>query len=146
MLLRYSLALEDKRLLKKETRLNIFILSTKENLKSLSTLEKERKRINRIAEEEELIRPLLAHEDAKRCQAVKQTKEWHNPSRVPKRVRLSILGDCKIFGDNDARFERDSSITVVSNSINGVLFKIKASEFIKHVKNDDEAWNKFTEQ
>ena len=106
---------------------------------------KEKKKVNKIAEEEELIRPLLAHEDAKRWQAVKQTKEWHNPSRVPKRVRLSILGDCKIFGDNDARFNRNSTITVVSNSINGVLYRIKASEFIKHVKNDEEAWNKFTD-
>lgn len=36
------------------------------------------------AEEDELIRPLLAHEDAKRCQAIKLTKEWHNPSRIHK--------------------------------------------------------------
>lgn len=49
------------------------------------------------SEEEELIRPLLAHEEAKRCQAVKLTKEWHNPSRVQRRIRLCVLGECKLF-------------------------------------------------
>jgi hypothetical protein len=48
-------------------------------------------------EEEQLIRPLLAHADAKHCQAVKLTKEWHNPSRVKKRVRLAVMGECKIL-------------------------------------------------
>jgi len=98
-----------------------------------------------LKEEEELIRPLLAREDAKRCKAMRFTKEWHNPSRVKRSIRLSILGECKIFGDNDARFNRDSSATVVANSLSGTLYRIKASEFLKHLKNDEEAWLRFTE-
>jgi len=48
-------------------------------------------------EEETLIRPLLNHEDVKRCRARKIAKEWHNPSRVPRKIRLSNLGECKLF-------------------------------------------------
>lgn len=44
-------------------------------------------------EEQTLIRPLLKHEDARRCKARKITTEWHNPSRVKRRIRLSMLGE-----------------------------------------------------
>jgi CRP-like cAMP-binding protein len=95
-------------------------------------------------EEEQLIRPLLAREDAKRCRAIKLTKEWHNPSRFKRKIRLSVLGECKLLCDSDARFGKPSSVTISTNSTNGELFKIKMTDFMKHLKNDEEAWNNFT--
>lgn len=113
-----------------------------EILRDLGKVEEEDRIRN---EEDQVIRPLLAHEDAKRCQAVKRTKEWHNPSRVKRVVRLSIAGECKIIGENDLRFNRNSTVTVVGSSQRGTLYKIKASDFLYHLKNDEDAWIKFTQ-
>jgi hypothetical protein len=57
-------------------------------------------------EEDTLIRPLLNHEDAKRCKAISNSKDWRNPSRVKPKVRLCALGECKLFSDGDARFNK----------------------------------------
>ncbi|CAI2361678.1 unnamed protein product [Moneuplotes crassus] len=96
-------------------------------------------------EEKNLIRPLLKHEDLKRCRAKKLTTEWHNPSRVKRKIRLSNLGECKLFCDGDARFDRKSSVTVITSSQEAQILRIKKCEFMKYMKNDEEAWNRFTE-
>ena len=101
--------------------------------------------ITRKNSEEDVIRRLLNHEDARRCRALRFIKQWHNPSRVKRNVRLAILGECKLIGANDARFNRNATATVIANSLQGVLYRIKASEFLEHMKNDEDAWFKFTQ-
>ncbi|CAI2387493.1 unnamed protein product [Moneuplotes crassus] len=95
-------------------------------------------------EEKTLIRPLLKREDAKICRAKRITTEWHNPSRVKRRIRLSQLGECKLFGDGDARFGKNASASVFTSSQKAQILKIDKDEFMKYIKSDDEAWNKFT--
>jgi len=99
---------------------------------------------NIINEEEQLIRPLLNHEDAKSCQAIQRTKEWHDPSRFKRKIRLSVLGEWKLLCDSDARFGKPSTVTIEANNTKGELYRIKASDFMKYIKSDTESWNKFT--
>lgn len=77
---------------------------------------------------------MLQHEDAKHWQARKLAKEWHNPSRVQKKIRLSNIGEWKLFSDGDARFGRNSSVTVITSSHKGELLRINKQDFMKHLK------------
>ena len=55
------------------------------------------------------------------------------------------MGECKLIGANDARFNRNATSNVVASSHTGVLYRIKAVEFLKHLKNDDDTWLRFTQ-
>lgn len=122
----------------------IYIVKTGE-YELVKNMENRDKEIKNKNGEEDVIRRLLNHEDSKRCQALRMIKDWHDPSRVKRSIRLSILGECKLIGANDARFNLNATATVVATSLNGVLYRIKASEFLKHLKNDEETWLKFTQ-
>lgn len=53
---------------------------------------------------------------------------------------LGIMGPGQIFGEEDVLSERNYTKTVVSKSDKGLLYCMKAAEFYRRLKANDECW------
>ena len=58
-------------------------------------------------------------------------------------TKLCTISSGKIVGENDARNQSNCTLSVKCKSLIVQCFRIKADEFINHIKYDNETWQKF---